>query len=184
MIILASGSPRRKEIMELVGLDFEVIVSHYDENHNDWPENKEEIAETMAVHKALDVAVNHPNDIVIGADTVVMIDGEILGKPIDKKDAFIMLQKLAGKRHEVITGVCLKSNSNMVSFSSTTFVDFYEMTDQEIFDYIETNEPMDKAGAYAIQGVGEKFIKGIDGDFYTVMGLPIAQILRELKNFQ
>ena len=184
MLILASNSPRRKEIMELVGLKFKVIPSSYDENPNDWPKEIEKIPEVLAINKATDVSLNNPNDIVIGSDTIVVINDCILGKPHSKEDAFEMLKKLSGNTHKVITGVCIKSSEKIVSFSSVSEVEFYDIEDAEIYEYIGTNEPMDKAGAYAIQGKGAKFIKSINGDYYTIVGLPIAQILRELKNFQ
>lgn len=184
MLILASNSPRRKEIMELVNLKFKVIPSSYDEKSSDWPEEIEKIPETLAIHKAEDVSKKYPNDIVIGSDTIVIINNDILGKPKNKNEAYEMLKKLSGNTHKVITGVCIKSSEKIVSFSSVSKVEFYSMSDEEILEYIDTEEPMDKAGAYAIQGLGAKFIKSINGDYYTIVGLPIARIIRELKNFQ
>ena len=122
MLILASNSPRRKEIMSLVGLEFKVIPSLYDESSKDWPNDIEKIPEVLATHKASDIASKNTSDIVIGADTIVVIDDCILGKPHSQKEAFDMLKKLSGNTHRVITGVCIKSSEKMVSFSSIAHI--------------------------------------------------------------
>lgn len=182
MIILASKSPRRKEILELLGIEFKIIPA----------KNEEEIPTNMPVKygvtqvaylKAREVFYLYPDCTVLGADTVVVIDGEILGKPKDKQEAFSMLKKLSGKTHEVITGVALIKKGKITMFSESAKVTFMKLTDQEINDYIESGEPFDKAGSYAVQGKSAKFIKKIDGDYYSVVGLPCHKLYHVLKNF-
>lgn len=181
-IILASASPRRQELLRYITPEFEVIPADVDETIPDGV-SADECAEFLAVKKAMSVAENHPDSIVIGSDTVVIIDDEILGKPADETDAERMLKKLSGRLHKVITGVCLACGRKTLSFSQETSVKFYPLTDAEIRDYIATGDPMDKAGAYGIQGEGCVLIEKIDGDFFTVMGLPAARLKRILSSF-
>ena len=125
-----------------------------------------------------------PKDIIIGSDTIVYINKEILGKPKDSTDAYNMLKKLSNKTHKVITGVAIIKDSHIESFTDVAKVTFKKLTDEEIYEYIDTKEPMDKAGAYAIQGIGSKFIKKVKGDFYTVMGLPKEALTKKLKEMK
>ncbi len=181
-IILASASPRRQELLKYITPEFEVIPADVDET---LPEgvSAEESAEFLAVKKAVHIAKQRPDSVVIGSDTVVIIDGEILGKPADESDAERMLKLLSGRSHKVITGVCLAEGKRTLSFSQETEVKFYPLTDREIREYIATGDPMDKAGAYGIQGEGCVLIEKIDGDFFTVMGLPVAKLKRVLESF-
>ncbi|MFA5792324.1 MAG: nucleoside triphosphate pyrophosphatase [Candidatus Gracilibacteria bacterium] len=178
-IILASGSPRRKELLNLIGLDFEVDVSTEFNEHtgDDFLDPKELVAKN-AEGKAKEVAKRHQNGLILGVDTVVSQNGQILGKPTDQNDAFRMLKLLQGKTHIVWTGICFIDavTGKELSSQDSTEVDFVEMTDKEILEYIATDEPMDKAGAYAIQGLGSKFISGIRGDFFNVMGLSVRRV--------
>ena len=181
MIILASASPRRQELLKLAVKEFSICPADVDET---LPEDiaAENAAEYLAVKKAKAVADDpgHIFDSVIGCDTVVLLDGEIMGKPRDINHAREMLTKLSGKAHKVITGVCICSRGKQVSFSETTEVEFYPLSEKEIEDYIRTGDPMDKAGAYGIQSEGCMLVKGIKGDFFNVVGLPVARLKREL----
>ena len=182
-IILASSSPRRKELMNLITSDFIVDASNIDETTpNSMKTN--EIPEYLAIIKALETSKKYPDDIVIGADTSVIIDDKILGKPKDKDDAFQMIKKLSGKTHLVITGCAIVHKGKVESFSSITEVEFYNLTDEQITSYISTDEPYDKAGGYAIQQKGSLFVKSIKGDFYNVVGFPIARLNRRLKKLK
>lgn len=178
-IILASKSPRRQELLGYITPDFEVIVSDAEENI---PEGMApaEAPVFLAAVKAGSVAVDHRESIVIGADTIVLLDGEVLGKPRDEADAVRMLTALSGREHLVITGCCIIRGTRWVTFSEMTRVSFYELSEQEITDYVATGEPFDKAGAYGIQGKGSLLVKSIGGDFFNVVGLPIARLKREL----
>ena len=182
-IILASQSPMRIELLKFISPDFRVIPADIDETvSKEVP--CEQAPEFLAVKKALHVASSHSDSIVIGCDTAVFIDGEMLGKPKDEAQAHAMLKRLSGRTHTVITGCALCRKGMSVSFSESTKVTFCDMTDDEISDYIHTNEPMDKAGAYGIQGYGSVFIKGIAGDYFNVMGLPVSRLYHELKKFK
>lgn len=182
MVILASASPRRQELLKLVVKEFSVCPADVDET---LPEgiSAENAAEFLAVKKARAVADSpeHMYDSVIGCDTVVILDGEIMGKPRDINCAREMITKLSGRVHKVITGVCICSRGKQQSFSEVTEVEFYPLTDNEIEDYIITGDPMDKAGAYGIQSEGCMLVKGIKGDFFNVVGLPVARLKRELE---
>lgn len=179
-IILASGSPRRKELLTLAGVNFRVIPSGADENI-DKDLSPAQTVEKLAALKASDVFSHYPNCAIIGSDTIVAADGGILGKPADENDAFNMLSSLSGKTHSVFTGVCIKTPEKTVIFSEETRVTFYPLTPDEIREYIATGEPMDKAGAYGIQGRGCTLVEKIDGDYFNVVGLPIAKTVRKLK---
>lgn len=178
MIILASNSPRRREILSLLDVEFTVIGAK-DEPEPDLSLSPAAAVEHIARFKAESVAGE--NETVIGADTAVFIDSEFLGKPKDENDAAKMLKKLSGRTHTVITGVCIVHKGKTVCFSEKAAVTFNPVSDEEIKEYISCGEPMDKAGAYGIQGRGARFVKKIDGDFYTVMGLPCAELYRQLK---
>lgn len=181
-IILASASPRRQELLKYAVKDFVCIPANIDEKLPDGVE-ADESAEFLAVRKAAFIAKKNPSDLVIGCDTVVVSDGIIYGKPNDTDDAAAMLRALSGKTHKVITGVCLFMNGRSISFSETTEVSFYPLTDKEITEYIATGEPFDKAGAYGIQGYGCMLVKKINGDFFNVVGLPVSRLKRELGVF-
>ncbi|MCQ2492322.1 MAG: Maf family protein [Lachnospiraceae bacterium] len=180
-LILASGSPRRKEILTQVGLSFTVIKSDVEEVIT--KTNPAEIVMELSAQKAKDVydKLQAPDEyLVLGSDTVVAYDGKVLGKPEDEADAFAMLNMLSGKKHSVFTGVTLVSDAGVDTFYEETLVEFYEMSEEEIWTYIKTGEPMDKAGAYGIQGKAAAFIKGISGDYYNVVGLPVAAVMHRL----
>ncbi len=182
-MILASGSPRRKELLSLLGHPFEVIISDFEETINENNKLEEEIKK-LSYGKAKTVFDKHPNDLVIGADTIVTIDNKVLGKPKTNDKAFTMLKELSGKKHSVITAVTIMTKDKVDSFEVVSDVYFNELTDKEINEYIKTKEPLDKAGGYAIQGLGSKFIKKIDGDYYAIMGLPVSELYTRLKNFR
>lgn len=179
-IILASASPRRKELLETAGISFEICVADVDESI---PEGTppDEAAKLTASKKAAAVSAIHPDAVVIGADTIVVADGKILGKPKDRADAENMLRMLSGKEHLVITGVCLSEGGNRTVFEKISKVKFYELSDAEIKAYVATGEPMDKAGAYGIQGKGCVLVEGIEGDYFNIVGLPVAATVKELK---
>ena len=180
-IILASASPRRKELLTLAGIEYEVVVSQCEEN---LPADitPDKAVEELARQKAEDVFSRHDDAMIIAADTVVALGNTILGKPKDEEDAFNMLSSLSGKCHTVYTGVCIKTKCKTDIFHVATQVEFYELSDKEIKDYIATGEPMDKAGAYGIQGKGFVLVKGIQGDYFNVVGLPLAATVRHINN--
>lgn len=180
--ILASASPRRKEILTLSGFSFDIIPSDADEKVAEGL-TAEETVEALAKLKAQAVFKNYPNQVVFGCDTVVSLDGEILGKPKDNEEAFSMLKKLSGKTHKVSTGVCVISKDKECCFSDTTYVTFYPLSDETIRSYISTGECSDKAGAYGIQGFGSVLVSEIKGDYFSVMGLPVAKSARVLSEF-
>ena len=180
MIILASQSPRRSQIMRLVGIEFTCIPSGVEEVI---PEGTpiEKQSEYLAGLKAMDVAAGRGGDIVIGSDTLVEIDGEMLGKPADEAEAAAMLRRLSGRSHKVYTGVCIVNKGEPISFTSVTKVYFKQLSGELINWYISTGDTLDKAGAYGIQGPGAALIEKIDGDYFTVMGFPIARVMEELE---
>lgn len=180
-IILASASPRRKELLTRVVPHFEIIPADIDENIP-LGIDAEDAAEFLAVRKAMGIDIS--DSLIIGCDTVVINENQILTKPKNKEDAFNMLRSLSGKTHRVITGVCLRYAKHTLSFCEKTAVEFFELSDDEINQYIATGEPMDKAGAYGIQGLGSLFVKSICGDFYNVVGLPIGMLKRKLQSFE
>lgn len=180
-IILASNSPRRRELLAGLGYDFEVrVIDGIDESY---PEGlaMEEIPQYIAAHKAEAYAVA-PDEIVLTADTVVVLDGEVLGKPTDAADAGRMLHALSGRTHHVVTGVCLATATAHRTFAVTTEVTFRPLTDAEIAHYIEVYRPFDKAGAYGIQEwIGYVGVTGLRGSYFNVMGLPVQRIYQELQ---
>ena len=180
-IILASASPRRKELLTTAGVEFEVLVSEADETIPEGTAPRD-AAMMTAEKKSLAVAENR-DGIVIGADTIVVIDDKILGKPKDEADAFGMLRLLSGREHEVITGVCITDGEKTEKFAQVSKVRFYDLTDDEITAYVATKEPMDKAGAYGIQGKGCVLVESIEGDYFNIVGLPVAATVRALKKF-
>jgi len=179
-IILASASPRRKEILNLLKISFEVCKSDVEEIMDE-AMHPAELVMKLAEQKATDVYNKNTNSVVIGADTIVTFDGQKLGKPTSKDEAFKMLSLLSGNTHEVYTGVSIQNGGTITNFNVCTKVTFYQLTDEEIHAYIQTGEPMDKAGSYGIQGFGAIFVKEIEGDYYSVVGLPISQLARQLR---
>ncbi|MBR4341638.1 MAG: Maf family protein [Lachnospiraceae bacterium] len=209
-IVLASASPRRKELLEKTGLSFEIVVSDCDENIDVKEPNR--LVMELSKLKAMDVSRKCADSIIIGADTVVSFNGTIMGKPKSKEDAVEMIESFAGHTHQVYTGICLivpgeKSISHdselekeisqmaencdvyyyndkcIINYCVRTDVDVVEITEKEIIRYVETGEPMDKAGAYAIQGLFAPYISSIKGDYYNVVGLPVCSLFHCLKLF-
>jgi septum formation protein len=202
MLVLASASPRRQDLLRNAGIPFTVQPADVDETPLTG-EGARECAERLAREKALKVWQTRRQDVVLGADTVVVVDGAILGKPVDGADAVRMLRSLVGRTHEVITGVCVvaraarpesrvasvgdsrnerrDNNPGIESSSEMTLVTMSQISDQEILDYVATGEPMDKAGAYAIQGIPSRWIPRIEGDYSNVVGLPVALVYRMLR---
>jgi septum formation protein len=182
-LILASGSPRRRELLRRAGLDFEVQTSHIVEEIQRG-ERPEEFARRTAREKALRVAAfSPPGSFVLGADTVVVIDGEALGKPSNLEDAARMLRLLSGRTHQVHTGICLVRAPDEIEAlkHETTLVAFRELDEEEIRRYVESGEPLGKAGAYAVQGLASKFVIRISGCYSNVVGLPVALVYEILK---
>ncbi len=182
-IILASQSPRRKQLLEWAEVPFEVIVKHTNE---DFPEGMaiEEVPIFIARQKAVAVKTALKNDqkIILAADTVVVLENEIIGKPVDREDAIRILTSLSGQLHKVITGVVLLHPKGEIAFADVTFVAFHELSNEQIIFYVDKYKPYDKAGAYAIQEwIGVVGIKNVQGDFYNVMGLPVSRVVKELK---
>jgi septum formation protein len=179
-LILASGSPRRRDLLAAAGLEFEVVVSPAEEIH-DASIPLAELCERNAELKAAAVAAEHPDAVVVGADTLVWIDGEPLGKPRDLAEARAMLRRLAGRPHTVCTGVCaIFPGGRVECFHELTAVRFRPLDEAAISAYFERTDPLDKAGAYGIQDSGEMIVEGIDGAFDNVMGLPVAALLARL----
>ncbi len=180
--IVASASPRRRELMEKAGYEFEIIPS----------DASEEIAQDLSVteavsllaeRKALSVLEANPDAVVLGCDTVVALDGKILGKPKNRAEAKEMLRFLSGREHTVVTAVCIADKDRKETFFNETFVEFYELSEKTVESYASSGESDDKAGAYGIQGLGAALVKGIRGDYFSVMGLPLAQCVRVLDGF-
>lgn len=195
-IILASASPRRKELLAQIGLEFEIVVSDVEEKVTStlpWQvveelsaQKAEAVCNTVCGESGTGNSVSDNEMLVIGADTIVAYDEQILGKPRDEENAKEMLRSLQGRAHQVYTGVTLihvKDGQRMVNtFHERTDVEFYPMTEQDIADYVATGDPMDKAGAYGIQGICARFVKGIRGDYNNVVGLPVGRLYQEAKN--
>ena len=183
-VILASASPRRKEILERYNLEVIISPSSIIEKLNK-DENPEQIAMTLALNKALNVSIKFTDDLVIGADTIVVHQGTILGKPKDNEDAYRILTRLSGSTHHVITGVAivkLSSNLKIIDYE-TTKVKFRNLSSDTILKYIRSEEPLDKAGAYGIQGLGAILVEKIDGCYFNVVGLPLAKIDNLLQRY-
>ena len=185
MLVLASASPRRQELLRNAGIEFVVHPANVPEIPRDG-ELPGAFAERMAREKANAVFALRPNDLILGADTVVVVDGKILGKPRDTADAAGMLRLLSGRKHEVITGVCVAGRrlrtENTRSESTTVIMN--PLSDDDIRGYVASGEPMDKAGGYAIQGMASRWISRIEGDYFNVVGLPVALVWRMLKEAQ
>ena len=181
-MILASASPRRRELLGLITDNFKIIPAKGEENI---PEGSapEDAVRLLAKQKAEEIYFENCGEVILAADTIVSIGGEILGKPLDEKHASEMLKALSGRRHSVFTGVCvIFEDGTSEVFAEETAVDFCPLSENEIKDYVASGEPMDKAGAYGIQGRGALFVKGIVGDYYNVMGLPVSRLNAVLKS--
>lgn len=180
-MILASQSPRRRELLAYIQPDFRVIPAVGEEHIPDGA-TPEQAVLALSRQKAEEIAAQYKDEIIIAADTVVAIDGKILGKPHSEAEAAEMLSTLSGRVHSVFTGVCvIFADGSIENFAEETKVEFYPLTDEEIAAYIATGDPMDKAGAYGIQEKGAANVKGIVGDFYNVMGLPVGRLARILR---
>lgn len=207
MLVLASASPRRQDLLRNAGISFTVQPAEVDESPRDG-ESGPDCAERLAREKALTVWRTRPQDVVLGADTIVVVDGDLLNKPADAEDAARMLRMLSGRQHEVITGVSVvralagrqlpaakdsvmrsgtdlnqgEGDPRVLTAHETTVVTMSDVSDEEIRDYVASGEPMDKAGAYAIQGIASRWIPRIDGDYGNVVGLPVALVYRMLRD--
>ncbi len=181
-IILASQSPRRKQLLEWAEVPFEIVVKETDESYP--PSlSVEDIAMHIARQKAFAVQQDVSNPLIIlAADTLVVLHKKIMGKPGDREEAILFLEALSGQKHKVITGVCILNNGNEIVFADSTEVEFHELTKDQIIFYVDKYKPFDKAGAYAIQEwIGVVGIKSVQGDFYNVMGLPVSRVIKELN---
>ena len=181
--VLASKSPRRKELLGLLDLDFEIITADIDETMDPALSVNEEVARLSYEKASAIKAKVSPDTVIISADTVVELNGRVMGKPKNEQDAFDMLKNLSGNNHNVLTGVTVIQGDKHITKVVTTKVYFRNITDDEILSYIETLEPMDKAGAYGIQGRASKFVQKIDGDYFNVVGLPVCELSLILKEF-
>jgi septum formation protein len=183
-IILASQSPRRKQLLEWAEIPFEVVVKETDEK---FPPGltPEEVAVYIARNKALAVQkLRNEEEIILAADTIVVLNDNIIGKPVHREEAISILLALSGEKHRVITGVVIRQGDKEISFADITEVDFYDLSVEQIEFYVDKYKPYDKAGAYAIQEwIGVVGIKSVNGDFYNVMGLPVSRVVRALKKF-
>ena len=179
-IVLASGSPRRRELMALITPDYRVAPSTVEESLLSAPTPQRLVA-LLAAAKCADVAQKYPGAAVIGSDTVVDCGGEVFGKPKDAADARRMMEKLSGNTHAVHTGVCIRTPGGEQAFVATSHVRFFPIPEDELAEYIASEEPYDKAGAYAVQGRAACWLDAIDGDYYTIMGFPVSRVARALR---
>ena len=180
-VVLASASPRRRELLALIGIAHEVRPADIDESYLEG-ETPHAHAERLAREKALAIAAAEPDAVTIGSDTIVVIGGKVLGKPRDRAHARTMLRQLSARSHEVMTGIAVHHGQRTVSAVETVRVTFRKLTDEEIDAYIDTGEPMDKAGAYGIQGFGATIVTKVNGDYFAVMGLPLNRLARQLES--
>lgn len=181
-VVLASASPRRRELLKMLNVEDLKIIPAVGEEIIAEGMSPAEAVRSLSLAKASEVSkLCTFDDIIIAADTVVSVDGRILGKPLDKEDAFQMLERLSGRTHNVFTGVTVLKGDNIITEYERTSVNFRELTEREIRAYIETGEPMDKAGAYGAQGIGSLFVESIEGDFFNVMGLPLCKLSKMLE---
>jgi septum formation protein len=178
-VILASQSPRRRELLTLVGITHEVQPADIDETYLAG-EHPSAHAERLARGKAATIAARDPDAVIIGSDTIVVVDGDVLGKPADEAEAARILERLSGRAHTVVTAVAVAWRGELRSAVEEVGVEFHPLSRQEIVAYIATREPMDKAGAYGIQGYGATIVARVDGDYFAVMGLPVQRLIRVL----
>ncbi len=182
-LILASQSPRRQELIRKITEDFRAVPSSYDESETEFHGDPQSYVTELACAKASEVFMSHQEDTVIGMDTIVFIDGDVLNKPRNEEEAVKMMRALSGRMHEVYTGFCIKrgdGGEDIVGYEETD-VFFDEISDEELIEYIRTGDWKDKSGAYAIQGEASKFVSNIAGDFFNVVGFPVNRIYRELR---
>ena len=182
-IILASKSPRRSELLARMGVEFTVKTSKIDEKMDPFANPADEVARVSLAKAQAVRGTCHPDDIIIGADTIVVCDGLTMGKPRSESEAFSMLRRLSGRDHQVLTGLTVLGGDCTENLTVTTTLRFRALSDAEIRNYIATGEPMDKAGAYGIQGLAAMFVVGLDGDYYNVMGLPVCTLTILLRRF-
>ena len=182
-IVLASASPRRKELISLITESVEIRPAECDETLPDGIGAKEAVEYLSKIKNDAAKSISAHDELIISADTVVAVSNEILGKPADKEDARRMIKLLSGRTHQVYTGVTISYKENAVTFSEKTDVSFFDLTDDEIESYVSSSEPYDKAGAYGIQGKASLLVSGINGDYFNVVGLPVARLNRELSKF-
>ena len=182
-VILASASPRRQELIKLIFDNVEILPAECDETLPEGIGAREAVEYLSKIKNEASSELTDKENLIISADTVVSVDDEILGKPVDKEDARRMISLLSGKVHQVYTGVTLSLNEEIKTFSEKTDVEFFDLTENEIEEYISSSEPYDKAGAYGIQGKAGLLVKGINGDYYNVVGFPIARLKREIEEF-
>lgn len=178
-LILASQSPRRKELLGLLGIPFDIRVSNVDETMDPSQEPARQVA--LVSRRKAEATPRDPDSVVIAADTIVVCDGQILGKPKDRADAIRMLRQLSGRTHQVMTGMTVLRGDQVSSCTEVTQVTFRPLTEAEIIRYVDSGEPMDKAGSYGIQGGAALFAQGICGDYYNVMGLPVCRLVQVLR---
>lgn len=182
-IILASKSPRRSELLARMGVEFTVKTSKIDEKMDPFANPADEVARVSLAKAQAVRGTCHPDDIIIGADTIVVCDGLTMGKPRSESEAFSMLRRLSGRDHQVLTGLTVLGGDRTENLTVATTLRFRALSDAEIRNYIATGEPMDKAGAYGIQGLAAMFVVGLDGDYYNVMGLPVCTLAILLRRF-
>ena len=180
-IVLASASPRRKELLARMGVDFTVRVADTNETMDHFAHPADEVARVAALKAKAVYPMCHDGDVIIGADTIVVCDSLVMGKPRSEAEAFSMLRRLSGRDHQVMTGLCVMSDSFEETVTVTTTLRMRHLSDEEIRAYIATGEPMDKAGAYGIQGGAALFAQGICGDYYNVVGLPVCRLVQVLQ---
>lgn len=181
-IVLASGSPRRKELLEMLGLENMLIIPAVGEERAPEGAGPEELVKALSAQKAMEIAAQRDeDDVIIGADTIVWVNGQVFGKPHSEEEAAQMLRVLSGNTHEVYTGVTVIKGDSVISEAERSLVHFRPLSEAEISAYIATKEPMDKAGAYGAQGKAALFVRGIEGDFFNVMGLPLCRLGEMLK---
>lgn len=182
-VVLASQSPRRQELIKLIFDSVEILPADCDETLPEGIGAREAVEYLSKIKNDASSKLTEKENLIISADTVVAVDDEILGKPVDKEDARRMISLLSGKVHQVYTGVTLSLNEKTKTFSEKTDVEFFDLTENEIEEYISSKEPYDKAGSYGIQGKAGLLVKGINGDYYNVVGFPIARLKREIEEF-
>lgn len=181
--ILASQSPRRIELLKLILDDFDVVVSNVEEVLKEGLSSEEQVMQ-LALLKAQEVSKDHPGKYVLGFDTLVILDGKPLGKPVDRDDAFNMLKALSNRSHTVVTGCAIVKGDYKLLLFDQAEVTFNLMMRSEINEYLDTGEPFDKAGAYGIQGYGARYINKVDGDYYSVMGMPVQKLYNKLRRLK
>lgn len=180
MLILASRSPRRRELLTMLGLDFTIMTADIDETMDETLSVEDAVAEVCR-RKAEAVAQKRPDDLVLAADTIVVADGKVLGKPHDPEEAKAMLRLLSGRDHQVFTAFCLRQNGTADTHVEMTRLRFKSLSEEEISAYVATGSPMDKAGAYGIQDQAAIFVEAMEGDYYNVMGLPLCSLAKALR---